>query len=359
MCACVMLTVQIVLTTALLLGGSVQCSSRDQSNVTLLLLGGVDPLTDIVSHRYNVDELGLFNSASVLTSDNSNCPKTKRFYNFGPRLSKPQIQAAVQRKTFLLNNSSRVLPHHQLYIPLQTYTVGEVIQEIVYNNESTLNPAMILNYLTQYSFNMIHSLVAKDASFYPEVLLQLEFHVKNMFSKHHSSFSPNDIDDVGFNLFPFPQLLDTIEAALSFVHEMGWRRVALIREKTQGTRFGNMQKHLREWVNFKANCTKPSSSCSRALHEGGNLSSLGDESDRQMYPFDETGCRNGAQEPAFLRILDQLTVYEFDLSASQSPAHVINMLYSEELRIFVFAGQIHSYFTLLLAAHQRLMYGMG
>ena len=352
-----MLTAQVILTTAILLGGSLQCSS--QSNVTLLLLGGVDPLIDVISHRHNVDELGLFDSASVLTSDNSNCPRKRQFYNFGPRLSKPQIQAVVQRKTFLLNNSSQVLPHHRLYVPLQTYTVGEAIQEIVYNNESTLNPAMFLNYLTRYSFNMIHSLVAKDASFYPEVLLQLEFDEKTKFIKHQSSFSPNNINDVGFNLFPFPQLLDTIEAALSFVHEMGWRRVALITERTQGTRFGNMQKHLREWVNFKANCTKPSSSCSGALHEDGNLSSLGDESDQKLHQFDQTGCWNRAQEPAFHRILDQLTVYEFDLSVSWSPAHVINMLYSQELRIFVFAGQIHSYFTLLLAAHRRLMYGMG
>ena len=348
-------------------------SASSQRNITLVSLGQEDTLFNI-SPYLGGNSSGnksrhLCNPARVPDTHTSSCLFNAT--NIGPVRSQPQFKATVQRKTDSINNSTTILSTHHIELVQNWVGPTQLLECLTANDDHQSQPLILLNFVTCFSENSLVQLLDETQPDFPEGLFLYKTEQCHLtYNQDPTQVTKQQLSFLaeydGPFFFPYPTPSDLYEAVLTFVHQMGWKRMTFIQQCTNPLA-GSIVSHLKDWARFKRSETILFHS-SHTAHQQREADSqeagfetLPHEDAHSVNSSDEMHLANATShvdlEGDVFTVLRDLDVLE--LSVNDNPQDVLQKVYQEERRIIVFSGQLCKYLDLLVEAHKKLLYGPG
>lgn len=332
-------------------------------NIILASLGREDTLLHIAPYldgNSTGDKLRHFcQPASVLELHRSNC--LSNVTRIGPVRSEPQFGVTVQQKTYSINNSTTILPTHHIQLVHNMVNPTQLLECLAAEDGRQSQPLIILNFVACFSENVLFKLLEETHPIAPEALFLHKIEQLHLtYDRGPTSVTKQQLSFLaeygGPFFFPYPTPSDLYEAVLTFVHQMGWRRVAFI-QQCMSPLPETLVAHLKTWAQLKRSETILSHSSRR----GAGFETLSHTDVPNVNVSDEmrSDDPSGPTDPVgdVFDVLQDLDVLE--LVYNGSPHDVLQEVYQNERRIIIFDGQVCEYFELLVEAHKKLLYGPG
>ena len=339
-------------------------SAGNRNGITLASLGQEDTLLYIASLGGNSTRRRshhLCQPASIPRAHTSDCLVNAT--SVGPVRSEPQFGTTVQRKADIINNSTTILPAHQIQLLHNLVSPTQLLDYLRVENSRRAQLLIILNFITCFSENVLFELLEETQSMAPEALFLYRTEQDHLtYDKEPTSVTKQQLNFLaqydGPFFFPYPTPSDLYEAVLTFVHQMGWRRVVFIFQCRHPLK-ETVVAHLQDWAQFKRSETILSHS-----------SNTMEEADIEALPHRNAHSLNFSaelhseyvdtpvdQEGDVFALLQDLDVLE--LVHDGRHADVLQTVHQNERRIIIFTGELCEYLDLLVEAHKKLLYGPG
>ena len=295
--------------------------------VTLMEVGSVDPIFQLLDNSFVHNQslllqcLHLDDQGHAFVHPAEQCIQ-RDTVNLQSRA--PLIEAHLANKLFLDSLTNCTL--QPFLLQQNCLKLNQVLTQLTEGED----PVILINYIPCIIMNHQLYLLGESASATPEVLFLNEFSSSQTTISNSAEKVLSFIHYTTVNNWPLlltiPSSLDLYLGAITFLHKMGWRRIAVVTSPQMATS-SNIVELLRKWLTLRA----PTSG-----RYSENATSL--EYDRYM------------------SIINSMQV---ETVTYDHPKMAVEGLYWREMRIIVFFGGVCDYFDILIEAHKLSFYGKG